>query len=81
MSVWTESSRFEARDTPLVRRLLIAALDGIARLWTAYKVAQQRRQLSQLDDRMLHDIGITRAQAHMEAARGFWDVPTDQLRR
>ncbi|MGS2742521.1 DUF1127 domain-containing protein [Halomonas sp. LS-001] len=30
------------------------------------------RQLLSLDDRLLEDIGITRAQAKKEAHRGFW---------
>ena len=32
----------------------------------------QRRELSQLDDRMLADIGITRSQALKEASKPFW---------
>ena len=36
-------------------------------------VARQRRQLLSLDDRALNDIGISRADANMEAMRGFWD--------
>ena len=82
MSVWTDSSRHRASgDLDVVRRVLAAASNGVLRWWAAYRVAQQRRQLAQLDDRMLHDIGITRAEAHREAARSFWDIPTDQLRR
>jgi uncharacterized protein YjiS (DUF1127 family) len=33
---------------------------------------RQRRELVQLDDHMLHDIGITRAEAFAEAAKPFW---------
>ncbi len=37
------------------------------------ELAQQRRRLLAMDDRMLKDIGITRADATREAARPFWD--------
>lgn len=34
--------------------------------------ARQRRRLARLDDRMLADIGVTRAQARREARKWFW---------
>jgi uncharacterized protein YjiS (DUF1127 family) len=34
--------------------------------------ARQRRELAQLDDHMLRDIGITRADALAEAGKVFW---------
>jgi uncharacterized protein YjiS (DUF1127 family) len=34
--------------------------------------ARQRRQLSELDDRMLDDIGVTRADVDREMAKPFW---------
>ncbi|MBS0221709.1 MAG: DUF1127 domain-containing protein [Proteobacteria bacterium] len=33
---------------------------------------RSRRQLAELDDRLLRDIGIDRAQARFEAGKGFW---------
>ena len=33
---------------------------------------QQRRDLRELDDRQLHDVGITRAQAVRESRKPFW---------
>ncbi|MEM9349263.1 MAG: DUF1127 domain-containing protein [Pseudomonadota bacterium] len=33
-----------------------------------------RTHLSQLDDRMLRDVGITPAQAQREAEKGFWQL-------
>ena len=36
--------------------------------------ARQRRQLGQLDDRLLADIGVTRAAASHEAAKLPWEV-------
>ena len=34
---------------------------------------ETRRHLAEMDDRMLRDIGITRLDARMEAARSPWD--------
>jgi uncharacterized protein YjiS (DUF1127 family) len=34
-----------------------------------------RRSLALLDDHLLADIGITRAEAEHEAARPLWDAP------
>ncbi|MEV8466557.1 DUF1127 domain-containing protein [Fluviibacterium sp. DFM31] len=42
---------------------------------------RQRRALQQLDDRMLADVGITRAQAEKEADRLIWDAPAHWLQR
>lgn len=33
---------------------------------------KQRRELANLDDRLLRDIGISRAEAAREAAKPFW---------
>jgi uncharacterized protein YjiS (DUF1127 family) len=33
---------------------------------------RERRALEELDDRMLHDIGISRSQALAEASKPFW---------
>jgi uncharacterized protein YjiS (DUF1127 family) len=40
------------------------------------ELARQRRRLLSLDDRMLKDIGITRAEAMREGTRPFWDAPS-----
>ena len=39
--------------------------------WNRY---QSREQLLRLDDRLLKDIGLTRAEAHREARKSFWEV-------
>lgn len=36
--------------------------------------AKQRRQLSELDDRLLSDIGISRIDACHESSKHFWQV-------
>ena len=46
-------------------------LSWIARFWRAY---QTRRQLSELDAHLLRDIGMTRLDAELEAARKTWDL-------
>jgi uncharacterized protein YjiS (DUF1127 family) len=44
-------------------------------LWRWIAVARERRRLTELDDHVLRDIGITRVKARREAARPFWDLP------
>jgi uncharacterized protein YjiS (DUF1127 family) len=41
----------------------------VARAWRNFTT---RRQLGELDDRMLQDLGISRAQAQFEANRPLW---------
>jgi uncharacterized protein YjiS (DUF1127 family) len=38
-----------------------------------FTLARERRALAQLDERALHDIGLSRADAEEEARRPFWD--------
>lgn len=45
-------------------------LDRFTRWFT---LARERRQLAQLDERALHDIGLSRVDAEQEARRPFWD--------
>ena len=46
------------------------------RIWlsTVIRTAQTRRLLGEMDARMLSDIGATRSEAHVEAARPAWDT-------
>lgn len=46
-----------------------------ARVLSLLSLARQRRALARLDDRALHDIGITRSEAQSEAKRPVWDAP------
>jgi uncharacterized protein YjiS (DUF1127 family) len=39
---------------------------------TRAELARSRRQLAQLDERLLRDIGLDRATARIEATKGFW---------
>jgi uncharacterized protein YjiS (DUF1127 family) len=56
------------RDSGLQKLASVA----VARLLLWHELARQRRTLRTLDDRMLKDIGITRAEAEREATRPFW---------
>lgn len=37
-------------------------------------LARERRALARLDDRLLGDIGLTRADVERETSRRFWDI-------
>ena len=50
-----------------------------ATLMAALEVARERRALRRMDAGLLKDIGISRADAHREANRGFCDIPRDQM--
>lgn len=47
-------------------------------LWTG--LLKQRKALSELDDHLLRDIGITPEAARREARRPPWDAPDHWLR-
>lgn len=46
----------------------------LQRIATWHRVARQRRQLRELDPRLLADMGLTAEDAAREASRPFWDV-------
>ena len=52
-----------------ILRMFVTAVDTLL-LWQERN--RQRHRLAELDERMLHDIGITRAQALIEANKPFW---------
>ena len=45
---------------------------GVEKAMTRAEIARSRRQLAQLDERLLRDIGLDRATARFEASKGFW---------
>jgi uncharacterized protein YjiS (DUF1127 family) len=45
---------------------------GVEALVTRSELRKSRRQLAELDDRLLRDIGLDRGTAHYEASKGFW---------
>ena len=46
---------------------------GVEALLNRAEVRKSRRQLAELDDRLLRDIGLDRARAAFEADKGFWN--------
>lgn len=51
---------------------------ALARLASWAGIARQRRALSLLDDRLLDDIGVSRAEAREEAGRWPWQGPEER---
>ena len=49
-----------------------AVVVGMEKVMTRAELARSRRQLAQLDERLLRDIGLDRATARFEAGKGFW---------
>jgi uncharacterized protein YjiS (DUF1127 family) len=45
---------------------------GVDHMMTRAELARSRRQLAQLDDRLLRDIGLDRATARFEATKNYW---------
>jgi uncharacterized protein YjiS (DUF1127 family) len=45
---------------------------GVEALFNRAEVRKSRRQLAELDDRLLRDIGLDRGTARYEATKGFW---------
>lgn len=56
--------------TGWLRRMSPIRLAEALQLW--WERSAQRRELAQLDDRMLRDIGISRADAYGESRKWFW---------
>ena len=54
--------------------------DLVARIQLGLTAHEQRRQLASLDDAMLADIGLSRADALAEFGRPLWDVPANWRR-
>jgi len=50
--------------------------DVVARVQLGLTARRQRLHLAALDDAALADIGLTRAEARIEAGRPIWDVPS-----
>ena len=49
-----------------------AVVVGIDTVMTRAELARSRRQLAQLDERLLRDIGLDRGTARFEASKSFW---------
>lgn len=60
---------------PTGTSLLALWRGGAARLSGLPALHRQRRALAALDDRLLADIGVTRAQVEAELDAPIWDAP------
>jgi uncharacterized protein YjiS (DUF1127 family) len=70
-----EIARAEAPSLSFGRALALLAgmvAVGIEAVMTRAELHRSRRQLAELDDRLLRDIGVDRAKARYEAEKGFW---------
>ena len=71
-----ELARAEAPSFAFGRAMALLAgvvVVGIEKVMTRAELARSRRQLAQLDERLLRDIGLDRATARFESDRGFWN--------
>ncbi len=68
MSTLTAHAAASSADAP-------APVGFFGRIAKALTVRRERRALMALDDRMLADVGLSRADAYREAHRPFLDVP------
>ena len=70
-----EIARPEAPSFTLGRAVALLAgvvAVGFDHFMTRAELVKSRRQLAQLDERLLRDIGLDRATARFEATKGFW---------
>jgi uncharacterized protein YjiS (DUF1127 family) len=77
MRSYTPSAALECdaagRATRALPRLRAGLTSLVLRLLRWQELARQRRALAAMDDHMLKDIGLSRADARREAERPFWD--------
>jgi uncharacterized protein YjiS (DUF1127 family) len=76
MNAYARRRRMAHGGTPAIRPtrdLRDAATRLVVALLRWRELAQQRYRLLSMDDRMLKDIGVTRADALHEGMRPFWD--------
>ena len=77
MSTLSSAREFARPATPFTFGRAVALLAGgvvvgIEHVMTRAELSRSRRQLAQLDERLLRDIGLDRATARVEATKGFW---------
>lgn len=78
MSTLSSARSFARTDAPsfsLGRAVALVAgavVVGVEAVMTRAELARSRRQLAELDERLLRDIGLDRGAARHEATKGFW---------
>jgi uncharacterized protein YjiS (DUF1127 family) len=68
-------ARAEAPSFSFGRALALLAgtvVVGVETLMNRSELSRSRRQLAELDDRLLRDIGLDRARARFEASKSYW---------
>ncbi|MGB0712177.1 MAG: DUF1127 domain-containing protein [Gammaproteobacteria bacterium] len=68
--LYSESDLSRHGDVQYSLSGLMAYGTGLVALWV--RRHRQRRRLAALDERLLADIGVSRDQARIEAAKPFW---------
>jgi len=71
-----EVARAEASSFTFGRAMALlagAVAVGVDTIMTRTELARSRRQLAELDERLLRDIGLDRATARFEASKPFWE--------
>ena len=58
--------------TRIVARVAGSVVAGVEAVMNRAELRRSRRQLAELDDRLLRDIGLDRGKARYEAGKGFW---------
>ena len=78
MSIVTHGRAFAGTRTPAFSFGRFAALVagavvvGVEAIVSRAELRKSRRQLAELDDRLLRDIGLDRGSARYEATKNFW---------
>ena len=78
MSTLSSVREFARAETPsfsFSRAMALLAgmvVIGVETVMARAELNRSRRQLAELDDRLLRDIGIDRARARFEADKGYW---------
>lgn len=78
MSTLSSVRSFARTDAPsfslgrAVALMAGAVVVGVEAVMTRAELARSRRQLAELDERLLRDIGLDRGAARHEATKGFW---------
>ena len=70
-----EIARAEASPFTFGRAVALlagAVVVGIDNVMTRAELSRSRRQLAELDERLLRDIGLDRGTARYEASKSFW---------
>lgn len=62
-------------ESQISGRLSVLVKQGWRQMKRWWQLAEQRRQLALLDDRALHDLGLSRADVMQESEKPFWDDP------